>query len=197
MLSTGHDVQNDLRTAARPRATKPPSPSLDAEDTDFQQRRDRLARIGRENPTARLAAFLVAIAYTNSGQGCGALTVSETTDAGFVADFLGLSFRQLRRDLLLFQAAKLIAPMSNGSLRITNLAKLELVADGHPISDMRKASETPFEDERVVVLPPRVYATETASLKSYDDAIRLDVIRLISLACLIVGGAVAIGIVGL
>ncbi len=164
------------------------------------RRRDRLVHIGRKNPTVRLAAFLVAIVHLNPDQGSGGLVISEKTDSLFVADLLGFSIDELATHLLQFQSQGLVMPLPNGSLRITNLAALEHLADGHPLPKSTPASEELSAVHRVIVEPPRVYTRSTAeavSLSQFDNAIRFDVVSLISAASLVVALAIAFGIVGL
>ncbi len=137
----------------------------------------------------------------NPDQGSGAFVISETTDARFVADLLGLSLEDLTQLLLQFKADGLVAPMPNGSMRVTNLAGLERLADGFPLSKGTPASEGISEAHRVIVEPPRVYmrpaAAESVSLREYDNAIRFDVFTLTATACLLVAFGMALGIVGL
>jgi hypothetical protein len=91
-------------------------------------------------------------------------------------------------------------PMPNGSLRITNLAALERLADGQALPENARGAEDHLEEYRVIVEPPRVYARSTAeavSLSQFDNAIRFDIVALTSAACLVVALAVGFGIVGL
>jgi hypothetical protein len=187
---------------ARPSSDKPFSPTSnnDSANEELLKRRDRLVHIGRNNPTVRLAAFLVAIVHLNPDQGSGELVISEKTDSFFVADLLGLRMDELAEHLLQFKAQGLVMPLANGSLRITNLAALERLADGHPLPKSASASEDLSAVHRVIVEPPRVYTRSTAeavSLSQFDNAIRFDVVSLISAASLVVALAVAFGIVGL
>jgi hypothetical protein len=172
----------------------------DSADEELLKRRDLLVHVGRKNPTVRLAAFLVAIVHLNPDSGSGGLVISEKTDSLFVADLLGFSMDELVKHLLQFKSQGLITPLSNGSLRITNLAALERLADGHALPASPHASEDEFEVHRVIVEPPRVYTRSTAeavSLSQFDNAVRFDVVSLTSAACLVVALAVAFGIVGL
>jgi hypothetical protein len=188
---------------ARPTSDKrlSPAPNNDSANEELLQRRDRLVHIGRNNPTVRLAAFLVAIVHLNPDQGSGGLVISEKTDSLFVADLLGFSIDELATHLLQFQSQGLVMPLPNGSLRITNLAALERLADGHPLPKSTPASDEELAAvHRVIVEPPRVYTRSTAeavSLSQFDNAIRFDVVSVISAASLVVALAIAFGIVGL
>ena len=187
---------------ARPTSNKrlSPAPNNDSANEELLRRRDRLVHIGRNNPTVRLAAFLVAIVHLNPDQGSGGLVISEKTDSLFVADLLGFSIDELATHLLQFQSQGLVMPLPNGSLRITNLAALERLADGHPHPKSTPASEELSQVHRVIVEPPRVYTHSTAeavSLSQFDNAIRFDVVSVISAASLVVALAIAFGIVGL
>jgi hypothetical protein len=170
----------------------------DSAQMEFLKRRDLLARAAGENPAARLAAFLVAVLNLNSDEGWGALVVSETTDARFVADFLGLSLDELKQHLLQFQSQGLVAPLPNGSLQINDLDGLERMAEGETLIVDGQASEDHYESPRAQAAP-RIYtrgAAETLTLRDYDSAIRFDVFTVSSVACLVVAFAIALGIVG-
>jgi hypothetical protein len=178
--------------------TVSPLPENDSAHDELLARRDQLADIGRKNPTTRLAAFLVAIVHLNPDQGSSELVISEKTDSHFVADLLGFSMDDLVKHLLQFKAQGLVTPMPNGSLRITNLAALERMADGDALPQDADASQDLTEVHRIIVEPPRVYTrstTEAVSLSQFDNAVRYDVVSMTTAACLVVALAVAFGIV--
>jgi hypothetical protein len=176
-------------------AQSPPSGD-DSAQMEFLKRRDLLALTARQNPAMRLAAFLVATANRNSHEGWGAFLISETTDARFVADFLGLGIDELKQHLLQFQSQGLVAALPNGSLEIIDLDGLEMLSEGEALSAETEVSE----DRHEAGVAPRVYtrsAVEPLALKDHDSAIRFDVLTASSAACLVVAFAVALGIVGL
>jgi hypothetical protein len=177
-----------------------PGSDNDSADREFAKRRDLLVQIGRKHPEVRLAAFLVALVHLNPDQGTGSLVISEKTDSFFVADLLGLKLDELARHMLQFQSQGLVKSMPNGSLRITNLAALERLADGHLRDENLEATDDLFESYKVIVEPPRVYTratTEAVSLSQFDTAARFDVAFVMSAASLLVALAIAFGIVGL
>lgn len=177
-----------------------PASEEDTANREFLKRRDLLVQIGRKHPEVRLAAFLVALVHLNPDQGTGSLVISEKTDSYFVADLLGLKLDELAQYMLRFQSQGLVKSMPNGSLRITNLAALERLADGHLRNENLDTADDPFASHKIIVEPPRVYTrstAEAASLSQFDGAARFDVAFVISAASLLVALAVAFGIVGL
>lgn len=172
----------------------------DSAEREFAKRRDLLLQIGRKHPEVRLAAFLVALVHLNPDQGTGSLVISEKTDSFFVADLLGLKLDDLAGHMLQFQSRGLVKSLPNGSLRITNLAALERLADGHLDDENPGVADDLFESHKVIVEPPRVYTratTEAVSLSQFDGAARFDVAFVMSASSLLVALAVAFGIVGL
>lgn len=177
-----------------------PAPDDDSADREFAKRRDLLVQIGRKHPEVRLAAFLVALVHLNPDQGTGSLTISEKTDSFFVADLLGLTMDELAQYMLGFQSQGLVKSMSNGSLRIANLAALERLADGDLRGETFETADVRSQSRKMIVEPPRVYTRSTAeavSLSQFDSAARFDVAFIMSAASLLVALAIAFGIVGL
>jgi CRP/FNR family transcriptional regulator len=99
---------------------------------EFAYRRDLLSRATRQNPIARLAAFLLAVSQFNKDEGRDRSIVTDALDCVVVADWLKLDLDALRRALVELGKRQLIAPCDAQGLRLIDLTGLEALAGGSP-----------------------------------------------------------------
>jgi CRP/FNR family transcriptional regulator len=99
---------------------------------EFTYRRNLLVDAGRSRPLVRLAAFLIAVSQQNGREGRDPVLIDETLESTVVADYLGISIDLLGSELVQLEKRGLIQPAAHHSLRITDLARLEALADEMP-----------------------------------------------------------------
>jgi hypothetical protein len=194
----------DQHAAARTALAAETQLSQDALDRELSERRDLLARIGRNDPVGRLAAFLVVAAHQNRNDGFGGFEIADTMNCAFVADLLGFSIEELSRTLLHLQSEGIVRSLPDGGLRIIDLAELERLADevlsARHEPENRVAQETDIGIEAIdPPQMPRCYTrpSEPQSIEQADASIRFGVVSSVLAACICVAFAITSGFVAL
>jgi hypothetical protein len=203
-----------LSIASNRPATSPLTPTAETKisplpenaiDREFSERRDRLVRIGRNDPVGRLAAFLVVAAHQNRNDGFGGFEIADTMNSAFVADLLGLSIEELSQTLVQLQSEGIVRALPDGALRIVDLAELERLADAALSTQHDAETHGAHETESSLAsidaptIAPRCYARETdaVSVEEADASIRFGVVSSVLAACICVAFAITSGFVAL
>ncbi len=93
-------------------------------------RRRALEKSTSDKPLSRVAALLVSISRNNGYEGRDPSVMPDTLTSGFVADLLGLDIGSLAAMLIDLRRRGLIDSDASSALRLRDIAKLELLADG-------------------------------------------------------------------
>lgn len=101
----------------------------DAVEREFAFRRTYATSGGLAHPLARLAAFLVAVAHQNEGEGRDPTFVDASLECAVVAGYLGISVELLETMLVELEARGLVHPIQGGGLRITDMERLDALSN--------------------------------------------------------------------
>lgn len=139
---TSVEAATDVRLCSFPvRALE----ELIAESPDLEQRlhqqnlreldeaRDLLLSLGRKSATERVASFIYFIALhinPDASAGHATLDFQIPLKRSDIADFLGLTLETVSRQMTKLRQAGVISILDRRSIKITNLAKLERLAEG-------------------------------------------------------------------
>ena len=112
----------------------------DAIEREIEFLRESSVRFSRQNPLARLAAFLLTLSRENEQEGRDPTLLAQPLECGVVADFLALSIERLGSLLVELERRDLVKPHVPHGLRLTNVAGLEGLA-GRTLSVPRRSAK--------------------------------------------------------
>ena len=114
-------VENDAKVRRR---------QAQAIDRELDARKEFLAHRNRDNPVARMAAFLLSIASQNANDGLDPAVVNDSLSCGTVSNYLGLDIEVLGKSLVELERSGLIEQFPPSKLRLTDMAGLERLSNG-------------------------------------------------------------------
>jgi CRP/FNR family transcriptional regulator len=113
----------------------------DAIEREFEFLRRSSVKFSRENPLARVAAFLLTLSRENEQEGRDPTILVQQLHCGVVADFLALSIERLGALLVQLEQQGMIAPCPPRGLRLTNVDALKGLVEHKPPKEVRGVRE--------------------------------------------------------
>jgi len=101
----------------------------DAIEREFEFLRRSSVKFSRENPLARVAAFLLTLSRENAEEGRDPSVLVQQLHCGVVADLLALSIERLGSLLVQLEQQGMIAPCPPRGLRLTNVDALKRLVE--------------------------------------------------------------------
>lgn len=115
----------------------------DANERDFEHRKDELTTARCSTPAESVAALLVCISRLNAQEGRDPLIVADSLTCGVAAGLLDLDIDALAKALILLERHGVIVSTEDGAIRIVSLDCLDRFSEDTPLAAQPAARRSP------------------------------------------------------